>query len=421
MSRPLLQRHTRLLLIWLPIILVASSFLFYLMLQKHTRHAQEKFLLLKQQNIQNAFIKTSGKLEPNVFGEYNITKQNGFSVPNAAMLKDTVLYFIDTKKTLPFQTLTNGFKWNGHSYKLTVYVSSTEIKHLIIKVFTTEAVILLFLLVTIALLSRKSSRKLLQPFFFTISEASQFDVTRNQKLILPEKTGTTEFDQLNVMLNSLTSRVKTAYINQKQFVENASHEIQTPLAIIRAKLELLINLPNITDRAAMLLGDITDATNRLSEMNKTLLLLAKIENNQFPDTETINIERVIREALDDCRLYNDNYPQTEIYTENKITVVANSSLIKILISNLINNAIVHNNHDRQLKVTIKKKKLILENTGNPLQVPAEGLFDRFKKDSHQRKTTGLGLALVKQICQLYHYKVAYTYNDGWHKVEIIFT
>ena len=421
MSSPLLQRNTRLLLIWLPLVLVAGSVLFYIMLLKHAHHAQERLLLLKQHNIQSAYVATSGNLEMSIYGEYNITEINKSLTSDEVLPKDTVLYFADTKKNLPFQMLTNEFQWNEHRYRLSVYVSSTEIKHLIVKVFATEAVILLLLLITIVTLSRRSSEKLLRPFFSTISQAEQFDITRNQKLLLSEETGIIEFDQLNVMLNKLAERVNAAYINQKQFVENASHEIQTPLAIIRAKLELFINQPNITEKEAALLGDITNATNRLSEMNKALLLLAKIENNQFPDTETINIAEIVREALDDCRLYNENFPQTDTHFENDITVVANRSLIEILISNLVNNAIVHNNESRQLKVFINEQKLIIENTGAVLQVPARELFDRFKKSSHQKKTTGLGLALVKQICQLYHYKAAYTYSDGWHTVEIIFS
>ena len=95
------------------------------------------------------------------------------------------------------------------------------------------------------------------------------------------------------MVTNLINKVNAAYYNQKQFVENASHEIQTPLAIIRSKLELLINQPALTAKNASLLEDITDATNRLSQMNKTLLLLSKIENNQFPEIEAVNVSQMI--------------------------------------------------------------------------------------------------------------------------------
>ncbi len=420
MSRPLLQRNTRTLLIWLPVVLLISSGLFYAMLNKHARHAQEKLLLLKQQNTWNAFVSTSGALEKHITGEYNIMEADAIPSANLGEPRDTAIYYPDKKKALPFQVLTSRFQWNGHSYYVSTFISSTEIKHLIIKVFATEAVILLLLLLAIILLNRKSSGRLWRPFFSTIHAAEDFDLTGSNHLQLPEETGTTEFDRLNAMLTGLTRRVNTAYLNQKQFVENASHEIQTPLAVIRAKLELLINQPDITEKEALLLGDITNATNRLSELNKTLLLLAKIENNQFPDVELVNVSEVVRDVLDDCRNYTDDCPDITNKIENDIMVTANRSLIEILVSNLVNNAIVHNNGDRKIKVSISDRRLIIENTGDALKIPPEELFERFKKASHNRKTTGLGLSLVKQIGQLYRYKIDYVYKEGWHIIDVTF-
>ena len=99
-------------------------------------------------------------------------------------------------------------------------------------------------------------------------------------------------------------------------------------------------------------------------------------------------------------------------------VDVNRSLIEILISNLVKNAIEHNITEGQIKIHLSHTNLIIENTGLPLQVNAEELFERFKKGSHQTKTTGLGLALVKEICTLYHYSVSYHYNEGWHKIMV---
>ncbi len=420
MSKPLLQRNTRTLLIWLPVVLLISSGFFYIMLNKHARHAQEKLLLLKQQNTWNAFVSSSGALAKRITGEYNISETETIISANLGEPRDTVIYYPDKKKALPFQVLTGRFQWNGRTYYVSTYVSSTEIKHLIIKVFATEAVILLLLLIAIIVLNRKSSVRLWRPFFSTINAAEDFDLTGSNRLQLPEETGTTEFDRLNAMLTGLTSRVNTAYLNQKQFVENASHEIQTPLAVIHAKLELLINQPDITEKEALLLSDITNATNRLSEMNKTLLLLAKIENNQFPDMGLVNISEVAREVLEDCRDYTDDCPDIVSSIENDIMVTANRSLIEILVSNLVNNAIVHNNSDKKIKVSICGRRLIIENTGDAPEIPPAELFERFKKASHNRRTTGLGLSLVKQIGQLYRYKIDYVYKNGWHIMDVTF-
>jgi signal transduction histidine kinase len=420
MNKPLLQRNTNVLLLWLPIVLLVSSGIFYIMLRKHAHHAEEKYLLLKQQNVWNTFISTSGNLEKQIIGEYSIKESGSTLSTPLNVLSDTVIFYPDKNKSLPFRVLTNRFEWQGHNYLLSTYISSAETSHLITKVFVSEAVILLLLLVTIIVLSRRSSNRLWGPFLSSIDAAENFDIVSNNNLKFPINTGTTEFDRLNVMLNKLIERVNLAYLNQKQFVENASHETQTPLAIIRTKLELLINQPDITEREASLLGDIANATNRLSEMNKTLLLLAKIENKQFPDTESVKINDIVKGITEDCINYIEDCPRIEENFNQEIVVIANRSLIEILISNLINNAIVHNNTERDIILGIERSKFIIKNTGEPLQVSSESLFDRFKKNNHQKKTTGLGLALVKQISQLYQYTIEYNYTNGWHSVEVTF-
>lgn len=420
MSKPLLQRNTNVLLIWLPIILLVSSGIFYIILKKHAHHAEEKYLLLKQQNVWGRFIATSGALEKHIAGEYDISESDASAPAIVNVPSDTVIFYPAEGKNLPFKVLTNRYQWNDQSYLVSTYISSTETTHLIIKVFASEAVILLVLLIAIMIVSKKSSARLWRPFFLSISSAENFDIARNSHFQLPEETGTTEFDRLNSTLNKLVKNVNKAYYNQKQFIENASHEIQTPLAIIRAKIELLINQPDIKEEEALLLGDIANATNRLSEMNRILLLLAKIENSQFPDRENISINNVVRKILDDCSEYVDNCPRIKSNMEEEITVTANLLLIEILISNLINNAIVHNNNKKEIAVIINDGKLIIENTGDPLFVDPEVLFERFRKNTHQKQTTGLGLALVRQISQLYQYNIEYNYKNGWHIVEVCF-
>ncbi|MCW3108249.1 MAG: hypothetical protein JWQ09_2755, partial [Segetibacter sp.] len=282
MSKNLLYKNTLFLLRWLPLVLVLFCILFYFLMRMQAHHMQEKQLLLKQQNTWNAFTKKKGAIEPNIVGEYCINEAIPIDTKYSDEPRDTVIYFESLNKTLPFAALTNRLQWNGKAYNVTTFVSSTEINHLIIKIFITEALILLLLLLTIVFLNRKSSGRLWQPFFATVKKMDEYDITKSPSLDLPKETGIIEFNRLNTELNKMIARVNSAYYNQKQFVENASHEIQTPLSIIRSKLELLINQPDLTKKSASLIGDITEANDRLSQLNRTLLLLAKIENNQFP-------------------------------------------------------------------------------------------------------------------------------------------
>ena len=420
MSKPLLQKNTRILLIWLPIVLLVCSFLFYIVLSGHAHHMQEKQLLLKQYNVWNTFTAKSGNIEKHITGEYDIVEGKA----DASIVKDepedTAIYYTNKQKVLPFKILTTNFKWEGRPYHVTTYVSSTEVSHLIIKVFITEAIILILLLIAIVALNRKSSGILWKPFFSTMKEIKEYDITRNRLVHMPVQTGTTEFDELNKVLTDLINNVNAAYYYQKQFVENASHEMQTPLAIIRSKMELLINQPDLTEKAAFLLGDITEANDRLSQMNRTLLLLAKIENSQFPDTEEINLAPILQQLLNNLKLHYENFPALTTNIESSVIVNANCSLIEILISNLVNNAIIHNRTDGKINITLQPSLFVIENTGLPLEINPGELFERFRKGSHQTKTTGLGLALVKQICHLYHYRISYEYNNGWHKITVIF-
>src|SRR5215210_8506433 len=241
MSKNLLYKNTLFLLRWLPLALVLFCILFYFLMRMQAHHMQEKQLLLKQQNTWNAFTKKMGAIDTNIAGEYFISEAAPTDPKYSDEPRDTVIYFESLNKKLPFAALTSRLQWNGKVYNVTTFVSSTEINHLTIKVFITEAFILLLLLLTIVFLNRKSSGALWQPFFATINKMEEYDVTKNTALDIPNETGIVEFNRLNNELNKMIARVNSAYYNQKQFVENASHEIQTPLSIIRSKLELLIN------------------------------------------------------------------------------------------------------------------------------------------------------------------------------------
>jgi len=420
MSKSLLQRNTRYLLTWLPVVLLVCSVAFYVLLRMQAHHMQEKQLLLKQRNVWTAFVSKGGNIEKHIPGEYDIDRPGSNSFIKLDEPRDTSIYYADKQKSLPFQILTGAFTWNNKNYQVTTYVSSTEISHLIIKVFVAEFVILILLLIAIVFLNRKSSGFLWGPFLSSVNKLQQYDIKKNQEIELSKETGTTEFDQLNKTATGLIQHSNAAYRQQKEFVENASHEIQTPLAIIRSKLELLISEPNLTERQASLLSDITDANERLSQMNRTLLLLAKIENNQFPETAAVNISTLVNGVIDTFKNHYDNFPELTTGIEENVMVSANRSLIEILVSNLIKNGVVHNIPGGKITISLSPLQLAIVNTGTPINVKPGELFDRFRKGDHDTKTTGLGLAIVSQICNLYHYSISYQYENGLHTVIVTF-
>jgi hypothetical protein len=250
MSKELLQKNTRFLLRWLPVVLLGFCILFYFLMQYQAHHMQEKQLKLKNRNVWDAFIGNSGNLNRHIKGEYDIVEGQLISINLLNEPRDTGIWYNDQQKFIPFKILTKQVNWNNKIYQISGYVSSTEISHLIIKVFITEAIILLLLLLSIIILNLVSSGLLWNPFFITMKEIKAYDITRNRSIDLADETGTTEFNDLNKAISILISNINASFDHQKQFVENASHEMQTPLAVIRSRIELLTNQPALTENVA---------------------------------------------------------------------------------------------------------------------------------------------------------------------------
>jgi signal transduction histidine kinase len=235
------------------------------------------------------------------------------------------------------------------------------------------------------------------------------------------KSGIKEFDILNGFINQMTEKVSADYKNLKEFTENASHELQTPLAITKGKLELLLQQENLTQEQIDLIESSYASITHMSKLNKSLTLLSKIENEEFSNTESINISSELNKALDDfsdlIKLKNldlESNIKEEVITKNDKT------LIKVLINNLLQNAIRHNNEGGRIIIELSENQLIIKNTGAGLDIPGEQLFERFKKGIHTEKNSGLGLSIVHKICEISQYRISYDIEDEWHKIIITF-
>lgn len=417
------KKNTQFLLIYLPIILIICSLIFYILLSLQINHVHNKFLLLKQENILNLLNEHKREIElhSGAKGEYTVIEITPDASKKYNIIRDTSIFYASQNKFLPFKMLTEKFKHLGKDYELTTYSSSIETTHLMVAVFAIHGLIYIILLFSITIINRKVSEKLWQPFYKTLDELSTFDISKNSTLDLNNETGITEFNELNKAVLQMVNRDKVAFQSQKQFVENASHEIQTPLAIIRSKADLLMEQPGLNEKTAELINDIAEATTRLSTLNKTLLLLAKIENNQFLDKKVINLSEIINKSLSNFeQLFDNKSPQVHKGLDPTSFITANQSLIEILLNNLIRNAIIHNVPSGKINIVLKHNFLIIENTGPELTISTELLFERFRKDSHKPNQSGLGLAIVKQICTLYDYKLSYTYKDHIHSLQVNF-
>jgi signal transduction histidine kinase len=228
-----------------------------------------------------------------------------------------------------------------------------------------------------------------------------------------------EFSELNSSINHMTSKMSSDYKNQKKFAENASHEFQTPLAIIKGKIDLLLQENTLNEETMKLLVSIEEATSRLSRINKSLLLLSKIENQQYEKTDTVALLPLIEKvkALNEDFIL-DKKLQFVCEVNEELYFTINSELCFILINNLLQNAIRHNVKNGQITISIKDQTLLISNSGVLEALNEVSIFERFEKKSSNVNSIGLGLAIVKEIAEANSIEVVYQYENNWHAFSL---
>lgn len=256
-----------------------------------------------------------------------------------------------------------------------------------------------------------------QPFYDILRELKAFNIADSES-IKPNSTNIEEFRELNDAVSVMSNRVKTDYQNLKAFTENASHEMLTPVAVINSKLDTLIQDEQLRAEQFAQISDIYAATNKLSRLNQSLLLLVKIDNDLINDISTFNLKEVIIEKERQLQEMVQNKGLTLIDLLDDKEITASRYLVEILINNLFNNAIKHNLPKGKLYIRLNKRELIFENSGTAPLNDAE-IFERFKRGSNS-DGTGLGLTIAKNICAQYGYRLTYRFENQMHLFSVIF-
>lgn len=322
---------------------------------------------------------------------------------------------ISTYRQLVFTQLVK-----GKLYQINV-AKPLEGTKLLIKtiVYSTLAILLLTIVISV-LLNHLILRKLWRPFYATMNELKGFKLGNKVEPLLPQ-SDIEEFSFMNRSLSEVIRSAKDDYRILKEFTENASHETQTPLAIIRSKLDLVIQEEGLSINQSEALQSVYAGIHRLSKLNISLLLLAKIENQQFANTEIVDMEEKLREKLlqfheiwegNDLRIIEDIEPAT---------LWANSELIDILLNNLLSNAVRHSADEGEIKVVLKQGILKISNTSNGNGLDVSKLFNRFYKEAQHSPHNGLGLSIVKQICDQSGIKISYDFYDQHHNFTFDWT
>lgn len=362
-------------------------------------------------------------LRKHAFDESNYAIQE---IPKPAALqirdthKDTLMYMLNEEKLEPVRMLTTAFELDKRYYKLRVISSMVEEDDQISNLLWSTVWLFIILVVSIIVINNLVLRKLWKPFYRLLQQLKAFRIDKNTG-IPPIQTTTKEFVELKQACDILIAHTLKSYNLQKQFTENAAHELQTPLAIITNKLELLLEEKQLEDENAEVITQILQATARLKQFNKSLLLLSKIENKQFFDNQLISINQLVQKTAGDLEEFAQFKNITlAIEQTDSVEVEMDAHLASILVSNLVKNAIFHNVEHGKVSVNLSHSALSICNTSQSGELDEKVIFQRFFNNSEPQKGTGLGLAIVHAICKLYGFGISYSY-PGRHCFEIRFS
>lgn len=318
-----------------------------------------------------------------------------------------------------FRVLSTYIQSNGITYHLTIETNVEEADETMLAISFITFLFFVLLVGGFIILNRRISKNVWRPFSHTLEKLKSFDLSTGETLRF-DKSSIREFDELNSVLEQLIDRNISIYNQQRKFIENASHELQTPLAVLTSKLDLLLQQKDITSEQTDILDAIQIPLSKVSRVNKNLLLLAQIDNKQFSDKELINLSAAFEETVELLHFYMES--KTIIYTEKispSFTVSCNRFLLDTLLSNLVINAIRYTPEGGMIDVKLDNDSLIFQNSGK-IPLDEERMFQRFSAVSSHSDSHGLGLAIVREICNRYHWNISYSFANSRHSFSVTF-
>lgn len=403
------------------------SVFFYLNMEKEIKSSIDEGLRnYRRLIIQNAH-KDPSILHKTYFDEsfftiQKIDKKTGLTFVNQYL--DTILYMQDYLDPTPeleeVRMLITAFEFEEEYYMLKVANAMVDKEDMVAAFFKNTIWLYISLAIGILLINTIVLKRLWKPFYNLLFQIKGYRLDSTQKI--PEiQTRTKEFTDLKNAINTLLIDSKIVYEQQKKFIGNASHELQTPLAISINKIELLLEDKNLTQKQTNAIAEIYDITQRMVRLNKSLLLLSKIENKQFLDNQEVCIYKIIQKSIDELEDFA-RFKKVEVRVEKSSSTLLtiDPTLAHILTSNLIRNSIFHNIENGLVYITINKNGFKFCNTGVGPALDKDKIFTQFYKSHNNSKGTGLGLAIVKAISDLYGFSLSYEFKDQQHCFNIQF-
>ena len=418
----LLAKYNRINIIITISVLLISSICFYIMIRHVLINQLDEDLKLEEQEIVD-FVKANNKLpDASNYEDQQIEFSEAADIGTEK--KFTSVLLIKKKHKHKEEELARQYRFsiavNGKMYTVLVRKSQEETEDLIKMIAWITLAIVMLLLLILFFINRFFLSRLWRPFDNTLVQLKQFNLSAKNNVQL-QHTSTTEFAELNKTVLVMTDRAKQDYESLKNFTDNASHEMQTPLAIINSKLDVLIQDESLNEFQMKQLQGVYDALDRLSNLNQSLLLLTKIENSRFDKKENIQLDELVKEKL---------YQFEELLQDKKLVITrninpaivsCNKQLLEIVISNMLNNAFRYNVENGLVNIELTNNGLIVSNSSFLRALDTQQVFQRFYRHADTKQDgNGLGLSIVKQICSMAGYDISYAYLNNQHTFSIVF-
>jgi signal transduction histidine kinase len=422
----LLARTTIIFLLYAAVVAAAGTAVYYTIIHKLYYVYVDRTLTRRKLRV-----KRSMRLELRTHADlafWHRIDHNVEFVPLTAVLhptqpdefRDRMMLNTITGQPQQYRQIAEVVWFQGLPYRLEVRTSVLDNQDLLVGIMVAGTILLAVLLGGMLVIQHILTRRYWRPFYHTLGVLQQHQLDQHHAPVLAP-TNIPEFKALNAAIARVLARHQRLYQRQREFAENAAHELQTPLAILRTKLDLLVQAPSLTEEQAGHIEPLLAVTQRLTHLSRSLLLLTHLDQQLFFATETVDLAAIVRQLLSQM---SEQVAAGNIVLTTELVpsflVSANRSLIEILVSNLLSNAIRHNLPGGELRVVLTAQQFMVENTGRALALPADQLFARLRPQPGRLPgSVGLGLPIARQICETCGFLLSYHYQEpGRHIMRV---
>ncbi|MBK9453282.1 MAG: HAMP domain-containing histidine kinase [Bacteroidetes bacterium] len=422
MAKKLLTQTLRANMLVSALILIVSIPLFFRITEGLAVEDSDEALQLRKKEFLHYTLPT---LQLDEIAFWNKVNRDVTILPEDQNLKrDSVFgqFFYDTldAENEPYRVLLTPVTIEGRPFTFMARMNQIESEDFLNSITQLFVAVILMSLLGMYLITRWQSKRLWRPFYDTLTVMENFEIEKSQFIELGGSK-TLEFERLNLVLRKLMEKNRRAFALQREFVDSAAHELQTPLAIMQTQIDMMMQRQDLNEAQGEMLENLESSISRLQRLNKNLLLLSKMESQVYAANEDISVTAILKSLLP---FFQEQAIAQQIAFKTTVSedlrLMANPALLEIAVSNLLLNAIRHNVFQGTVEIQLVKGKLRVTNTGIGEALPQEEVFQRFSKISSKSKGNGLGLSVVKKIADLNHWQLSYCFEDQKHVFSLDF-